>query len=57
MAISRSNKLWNKGSQNIKLISILFSFQLKTIFLKYPKFVWENPGTNQTFIAHVTTKY
>ena len=30
MAVSRSNRLWKiSRSQNIKLISILFSFQLK----------------------------
>ena len=41
-------------SQNIKLISILFSFQFQ-LFWKYPNFYFfgENPGTNQNFIAHV----
>ena len=40
-------------SQDIKLISILFSFQLKNNFWKYPIFFGENMGTNQNFIAHV----
>ena len=46
MAISRSNKLWNK------LIQILFSFQLKINILEM-SFLRENPGTNQNLIAHV----
>ena len=51
MAIYRKKE---SKSQNIKLISILFSFQLeKNIFRKYSNFFGDNPGTNQNFVAHV----
>ena len=47
--------LCNKAELKIyvKLISFLFSFQLKKIFWKYPNFFEENPGTYKNFIAHV----
>ena len=43
-----------KQKKKIRLISILFLFQLKKIILeKYPKLLEENPGTYQNVIAHV----
>ena len=54
MAISRSNKLWNKTEVKNKVnFNFIFISIEKKLFWKYPTYIGENPGTNQNFIAYL----